>query len=223
MSIKDMEVFDRPREKIVNDGICELSDVELLAIILRSGTKSESVLELSSRVLKITHGIKSLSTYTLEKLMEIKGIKLAKSTAILASFELAKRSYAKIPVNYILETSLDTFTIMNSLMSNLTEEHLYALYLDTKSKLISRELISKGDLKTTTFNVNNILRIGLMLNANGVILVHNHPSGESRPSDADLDVTSKISNALKLVSLVLLDHIIIGAGNYYSFFDNKRL
>ena len=222
MSIKDIFEEERPREKLKLDGAQSLSDSELLAIIIRSGNKQMNALELSRSILTKTNGIRMLSTYSLEKLLEIDGIALAKASSILACFELSKRSYSKVPVNYIIETSLDTFTIMNSLLSNKKEEYLYALFLDTSCKLISKSLISVGSVNSTNFNKKSILKKALMANASGIILVHNHPSGNITPSKNDIELTENFKKSAAEVNLFLFDHIIIGAGKYYSFLDNSR-
>ena len=222
MSIKDIFEEERPREKLKLDGVESLSDSELLAIIIRSGNKKMNALELSRSILSKTNGIRMLSTYSLEKLLDIDGIALAKASSILACFELAKRSYSKVPVNYIIETSLDTFSIMNSILSNKKEEYLYALFLDTSCKLISKSLISVGSINSTNFNKKNILKKALMANSCGIILVHNHPSGNTAPSKNDIEITKDFSNSATQVNLFLFDHIIIGAGKYYSFLDNNQ-
>jgi len=222
LSIKDIFEEERPREKLKLDGVESLSDSELLAIIIRSGNKKMNALELSRSILSKTNGIRMLSTYSLEKLLDIDGIALAKASSILACFELAKRSYSKVPVNYIIETSLDTFSIMNSILSNKKEEYLYALFLDTSCKLISKSLISVGSINSTNFNKKNILKKALMANACGIILVHNHPSGNTAPSKNDIEITKDFSNSATQVNLFLFDHIIIGAGKYYSFLDNNQ-
>ena len=212
----------RPREKLLKYGTTILTDSELIAIILRTGNRQENVLDLTKRIIK-NHNIKQLSSLNINKLKEIKGIGEAKACELTAAFELTKRlkltkerknkadSPKTIAKRFIME------------LSNLKKEQLKGIYLNSRKEIIKEETISIGDLNNLIIHPREVFKIALEESAAAVILIHNHPSGNPKPSDEDEELTEQLANAGKMLGIELLDHIIIGANSYYSFKEKGKL
>ena len=195
-----MEVEQRPREKALRYGLESLSDLELVALILQSGNKNRSVFEIASDVLKESEGLSKLMTMHVNTLMQIQGIREVKALQLLASVELSKR-----------------------VIKSKVYHAFIALYLDTKSKLISHRVLFKGTLNESVVHPREVFKEAFLQNANSVLIAHNHPSGDCTPSKADFEVTYKMVHVAMTMGVCLVDHIIVCKNQYYSFKEHKYL
>lgn len=222
MKIQNMPSNEKPREKIINNGINSLNNIELLAILLRCGNKKKSVIELSMDVLNTLDSIDDISELTIDELTKIEGIGISKASIILASFELAKRIFSKSINKISLPSPKLIYEHFKPLYYNVKQEQLYAIYLDTKGKMISKRLITIGNINSSLIDDKSIFKWAYKYSASAIILVHNHPSGDSTPSKEDLKVTAQIIRQAELLGFIILDHIIIG-DNYFSIKMNYKL
>lgn len=222
MILKEIPFFERPREKVINQGVKYLSNVELIAILLRTGNNEENVLRLSEKLLYKLSNIKDLNQLTFSELTEIKGIGIAKAVTIIAAVELGRRISLISEKEIILKSSLSVYNYMKNLFLDVKEEHLYGLYLNAKGVLISCIELSKGNVNTTLFDSDSIFKWYYKLSSSAIILVHNHPSGDSNPSIPDLKKTEEIVVKAKVLGINILDHIIIG-NSFYSIRENNKL
>lgn len=221
--IKDIIKSERPRERLLNVGASSLSNEELLSIILKTGTKNISVKDLSRTVLNEIHDITNLRDITYNKLIKIKGIGSVKAIELLASLELGKRVYyTSLKDKVKLNNSSLIFNYFKNLFINETQENFYALYLNTKMELISYKLLFKGTINTSVVHPREIFRHAFLESAYSVIVIHNHPSNNTTPSNEDTELTNKLFEIGNIMSIPLLDHIIIGKDNYYSFYENMH-
>ncbi|MBQ6508469.1 MAG: DNA repair protein RadC [Flexilinea sp.] len=217
--ISDFTDDNKPRERLNAAGAAALSDQELLAILLRSGTREMNVIELSQAILKHCGGLNGLRRITAEELQEIPGIGPAKTASILASVELGRRFSKAIRKNedrYRIYTAEDVYEFMRYDMENLDHEELRVLSLDSKHYLLGEDILYKGTINTSNIRIAEVFRKPLLLNAACMILVHNHPSGDPVPSAADIVTTRNIIAAGRSLELPLLDHVIIGQGSFTS-------
>lgn len=221
--IKDIIKSERPRERLLNVGASSLSNEELLSIILKTGTKNISVKDLSRTVLNEIHDITNLRNITYNKLIKIKGIGSVKAIELLASLELGRRVYyTSLKDKVKLNNSSLIFNYFKNLFINETQENFYALYLNTKMELISYKLLFKGTINTSVVHPREIFRHAFLESAYSVIVIHNHPSNNTTPSNEDTELTNKLFEIGNIMSIPLLDHIIIGKDNYYSFYENMH-
>lgn len=216
---------DKPREKLLLKGKSSLSDAELLAIILGSGTRNESAVGLSKRILKTTdNSLYSLSKLSFQQLCSFNGIGPAKAISIIAALELAKRkkeeSVVELPK---IITTKTVFELMHPLVGDLPHEEFWVIYLNNSNQVVHKTQISKGGITGTVVDVRIILKIALEYHALSFILCHNHPSGKLYPSDADLEITNKIKIAAKQLDILLVDHMIVCELGYYSFAEDGKL
>lgn len=222
MIIKEIPIFERPREKVINLGVQYLSNLELIAILLRTGTKDANVLRLSEQLLYKLTNIKDLNDLTITELTEIKGIGPSKAVTILAAVELGKRIVSLNSKDQMLTSSRQVYNYMQNYFLNVKEEHLYGIYLNAKGGLISVIELSKGTLNSTLIDADTIFKWHYKLSSSAIILVHNHPSGDPTPSIPDLKKTEEVIKKAKLLNIHVLDHIIIGK-TYYSMRENNKL
>lgn len=216
MKMMELSTDEMPREKVVANSIETLSTKELIAILLNFGYKDMSVLELSQEVLNLIDSIYDLNDLTIEELTKIKGIGIAKATTILSAIELGKRMASKKIDKTKFTTPSELFDHFQPLFNNLKQEHLYAIYLDNKGCYIQKKLISIGGTNQTFMDDKVIFKWAYKFSAAAIIIVHNHPSGDSTPSKADIDATRKLYDKSNTLGFILLDHIIIG-NDYFSF------
>ena len=219
MKISDLTDENKPRERLVKLGPEALSDQELLAILLGSGTKSMNVIDLSAQILRISGGIAGLRKVDTKTLQSVNGIGPARSTVILASIELGRRfakAIQKQDDRVRINNSDDVYHFKRYDMESLTHEELHILSLDTKHCLISDDTLYVGTLNSSAIRVAEIFKKPLQIGAAAFILVHNHPSGDATPSAADIITTKNVAAAGKTMDLPLLDHVIIGAGTFTS-------
>ena len=224
-SIKNWAVDDRPREKLLSKGSAILSDSELLAILINNGNKEKSAVELAKDVLKLgSHNLNELGKLSLKELQKVKGIGAAKAITIAAALELGRRRYAAAALEKIvIKTSTDIAQYLRTTIKDFSYEVFAVLYLNKANKINHFEIISRGGLTGTVADPRIILRIALEQEATSIILCHNHPSGNLKPSRADEDLTQKIKNAAKLLDILVMDHIIVSEDGYFSFADDGLL
>ncbi|MDD3160098.1 MAG: DNA repair protein RadC [Candidatus ainarchaeum sp.] len=218
MKIKEIFIGERPRERMLKYGGENLSASELLAIILRVGNKNENVIEMSQRIIS-TFSLSNLSELSIQELCSIKGIGVSKALSIKAIFEINKRVNMEKKKIIKITNAKDVFDLMNPLISTKKQEHFYVLHLNSKNEIISYNLIAIGTLNSVLIHPREVFKIAIKESAQGIILVHNHPSGDPNPSLADKEITSKIEKASELIGIALLDHIIIGKEKWFSFDD----
>jgi DNA repair protein RadC len=224
MKIKDLAWFNRPNAKLKKYGVNNLDDAELLAIIFGRGNKRESALELSNKILSKYNWnlISDLSLVELNILLDDE----VKSYQIQAIAEICKR-HSKLKLrsfNPKIKSSKDVFNVMKYEIRDVKKEHLYALYLDSQNEIIDKpEMITMGLLDKSLVHPREVFKNAIRKSAKSIIVVHNHPSGDVTPSDADQKVTAILKKAGMIIDIKLLDHLIIGHDNYYSFCDDCKL
>lgn len=225
LSIKSWSTDDRPREKMMLKGITALSDAELIAILIGSGSREESAVALSKRILQsVSTNINELAQLSLEDLMKFKGIGEAKAITIVTALELGKRRQLETALEVPkINSSKKVFDIMQPIIGFLKHEEFWILFLNNANKLIHKEQISKGGLTATLVDNRLILKKALTYNAIGIIMVHNHPSGKLAASKADKELTVKLKQAAELLDIKVLDHLIVTQNSYYSFADDGVL
>jgi DNA repair protein RadC len=215
---------DRPREKLMLKGKNALSDAELIAILIGSGSRNESAVDLSKRILASVDTLNSLGKMSLAQLTNFKGIGEAKAIAIIAALELGRRRRAEDVVELKKITSSKiVFEIMLPIIGELPHEEFWVLFLNNSNKVILKSQLSKGGISGTIVDVRLVFKLALENGATGLILCHNHPSGGLIPSDADKQVTKKIKLAGDSLDVKVLDHLIITETKYYSFADEGIL
>ncbi len=224
-SIKHWSDDDKPREKLLNKGKSTLSDAELIAILIGSGSRSESAVELSKRILSsVDNNLNELGRLSIKQLMQFKGIGEAKAVTIAGALEIGRRrrgeASAKIEK---IASSKDAFEILQPIMGELEHEEFWILYLNNSNKVLQKSQLSKGGITGTLVDVRILMKQTLELGAVGLILAHNHPSGTLKPSNADKDITQKIKRASESLDIKVLDHLIITQKDYFSFADNQLL
>ena len=223
--IKDIPKNERPRERLINYGASCLSNEELLAIILKTGTKDINVKSLAQNVLKQIKNINNLSSVTKDSLTKIKGIGEAKAIEILAAIELGKRVYEiKDNDNTLVYNNAEVIYDLNKyLFLNIKQEYFYVLYLNNKNRLIERKLLFMGTLNRSVVHPREIFKNAYLLSANSIICVHNHPSNDLLPSIEDIELTKNLIKIGKIQGINVIDHIIVGNNNYYSLLENKDI
>nr|WP_096198860.1 DNA repair protein RadC [Bacillus sp. FJAT-45350] len=217
LMIRDVPQSERPRERMVNEGPKFLTNQELLAILLRSGTKQESVLTLAQRLLQQFDGLYLLKDATLEELQQIKGIGLAKAIEIRAALELGRRiSTLQIEDRYTIRSPEDVSRYVMEDMRFLTQEHFVCLYLNTKNHVLHKETIFVGSLNASIVHPREVFKEAFRRSAASIICLHNHPSGDPSPSSEDIEVTKRLRESGKILGIELLDHVIIGDRKFIS-------
>ncbi|MCU0346337.1 MAG: DNA repair protein RadC [Saprospiraceae bacterium] len=212
---------DRPREKLLAQGRQVLSDAELIAILIGSGSRDESAVSLSQRILdSVGKNLNELGKRPVAELMKFKGIGEAKAITIAAALELGRRrTAADLPERPEIRGSRDAYQILAPLLLDLPHEESWVLFLSKKNKVIGKTKLSVGGTDATVMDAKIVFRKALEGMAAAIIVAHNHPSGTLRPSQADIDLTRKMKNVGEAIGLPLVDHIIIADGGYYSFLD----
>ncbi len=226
-SIKEMNTEERPYEKCEKLGAANLTDVELLAVLLRSGTKGESALQLSRRILHPpfgANGILNIHHWTYDQLRRVKGIGQVKAVQIMCLSELAKRlAKAGAGEELSFENAKSIATYYMEEMRHQEQENMKLLLLNTKSRLIGETDVSRGTVNATVISPRELFVEALQKNAVYIILLHNHPSGDPTPSKADICTTNRVRNAGDMIGIELLDHIIIGDNCYFSMREKNLL
>jgi DNA repair protein RadC len=216
MKIKDIPKSNRPRERLIKNGIDVLSDAELLAIIFQKGTKQENAIDMSNRLIS-KYGVDKLSFCSLNELQKIKGIGKAKACQIIALFEFNKRHNLAKTNGKSINRTKDVFDYCSPKLSSLDKEYLMVLHLDSKNRVLKDEIISIGTLNNTLIHPREVFKSAIKESSNSIILVHNHPSGDPTPSEEDKEMTKRLFDAGDLLDIKILDHVIIGKDEFYSF------
>lgn len=225
ITIKQWAEDDRPREKLMLKGKTSLSDAELLAILIGSGHREESAVELCKRILAMyNNNLSVLAKQSISKLTAFKGIGEAKAIAIIAALEIGQRRRLSERIEEpIITTSSDVFELISPIIGDLEHEEFWVLYLNNSNKVKYKAPLSKGGITGTVVDIRLLFQTALEQKAVGIILTHNHPSGKVKPSDADIQITKKIKEAGRIMDIQLLDHLIITEYSYYSFADESIL
>ena len=221
VKIKDLPKIERPREKLISKGAQNLKDEELLAILLRTGREGKNVLELAKQILK-KYSKRVLLKLNYKDLTKVKGIDSAKACTILAAQELVKRSLGMGEATLSIIRSTKDVIAQAVYMRDKTREHLMALFLNARNEMIFKKPMFIGTLNANLVHPREIFQEALKQNAASVVLIHNHPSGDSEPSEDDLVVTKRIVEAGKIMGMDVLDHVIIAKNKVFSF-KEKRL
>ncbi len=224
-SIKNWSEDDRPREKLLIKGKNTLSDAELIAILIGSGNKEDSAVELSRKILNsVNNNLIELTKLSIGELMKFKGIGEAKAISIIAALELGnRRRESDVIIKDKISSSKDVFELFSSTFSNTHFEEFWILMLNRANRIIKKINISEGGISGTFVDPKKIFRYSLENNASSIVLCHNHPSGNIQPSEADIKLTKKIKDAGIAMDINVVDHIIIGNESYYSFSDEGIL
>lgn len=224
-SIKQWAEDDKPREKLMQKGKQALSDSELVAILIGSGSRNESAVALSKRILaSVNHNLNALGKLSLKQLMNFKGIGEAKAITIAAAMELGRRRRdEETTVLQTVTSSKAVFQIMQPIIGELAHEEFWVLYLNNGAKVVYKTQLSKGGITSTVVDIRLLFKIAFEHNATSIILVHNHPSGKLEVSKADEEITQKIKNAAQHLDIQLFDHVIVTENSYLSFKDSEIL
>ena len=218
LTIKDMPAGLRPRERLIREGAPALTDVELLAILLRTGSAAGTALELATVILTRFNGLRALIHASIEELSDIKGMGPAKAAQVKAALELGKRVAAdSFGERAVIKTPEDAVRLVMEEMRNLDREHFRALLLNVKNQVIDREIISIGTLNSSAVHPRELFRNAIKRSAAALILAHNHPSGDPAPSREDIEVTRRLLEAGHIIGIEILDHLIIGDNKFTSF------
>lgn len=212
---------DKPREKLMLKGKSVLSDAELIAILIGSGSRNESAVDLSKRILaSVDHNLNALGKLSIAQLMNFKGIGEAKAISIIAAMELGRRRRSEDAIELSkITSSKAVFEVMQPIIGELPHEEFWVLFLNNSNKILFKTQLSKGGMTGTMVDVRIVFKIAFEQNATAIILTHNHPSGKLQASDADIQITKKIKTAGQQLDIPVLDHIIITENGYYSFVD----
>lgn len=221
--IKELELTSRPRERLKEYGATSLSDEELLAIILRTGIKNINAKELAGEILNNIGGINNFNNTSLNALSKIKGIGEVKGITILAALELGKRALIHHNNQLKVISNKCVYDYFKYDFINVYQEHFVALFLDVKNNLIDYETIFIGTVSSSQIHPREIFKSAIKNSASKIIILHNHPTGDSTPSKADIELTNKLKSIGEFLNIPIIDHIIIGYHNYYSFIEERKI
>lgn len=223
--MKDWSSDEQPREKLQDQGRKSLTNSELLAIVLRSGTTKFSALDIAKSILdSVDNDLNRLSRKSLNELMRFPGVGKAKATEIQAVMELVRRKQqSKIAQKTMVKCSGDAYSLLHPIFMDLDHEEFYAIYLSRANRVLKTAQISKGGISGTVADGKLIFNYGLETKACGIILAHNHPSGNASPSMADVNLTTSLKKFGSFIDVQILDHIIVAGNNYFSFADEGRI
>lgn len=217
LMIRDVHIADRPRERLIRQGAASLSNQELIAILLRTGTKEASVLVLANRILSSFDKIQDLKDATIEEMTEVKGVGQAKAVQLLAAVEIGKRLYRKHSEGrYVIRSPEDAAAYLMTDMASLNQEHFVALFLNVKNEVLHKQTVFIGSLNSSIVHPREIFREAVKRSAASIIVAHNHPSGNPSPSPEDIEVTKRLLEAGSIMGIDVLDHVIIGDHSFIS-------
>ena len=225
INFKNIPESDKPRERLYQYGSENLSDEELISIILKTGTKGISVKEVSLKLLENVGDIRRLKDIGINTLMRINGIGRVKAIEIKAAIELGRRIYIENNKlnGVILNNSLKIYEYFKDLVGNKKQEYFYTVYVDTKGRYIDKKCLFVGTINNSIIHPREIFKEAYLLSANGIICIHNHPSGDPTPSKEDMMITRKIKEIAMIHGIRLVDHLIVGVNSYYSFYEDNKL
>lgn len=224
MRMKDLCPEDRPREKMLLEGARKLSNTELLAIIIGSGTGNKNVMEVARELLAMADNrLMILSSMPVERIQLQKGLGKVRAVSVCAALELGRRLLAERdgPMDCHITSPETVYRLMVPSLGDLDHEECWVLYLNLKKRMLAKDMISSGSLEKTTVDTRTIVRKAIEKQARSIILVHNHPSGDPTPSEGDIRQTDLLRRALRAMELRLLDHIIIARNSFFSFADEQ--
>lgn len=222
---KNLPISEKPRERFVKYGKENISIEDLIMIILKTGIKDSSIKEIANNLLLETKGIIQLRNLNLNNLTKIKGIGQVKAIELLSAIELGRRIYYEKEITNKLELT-DPEIIYEHfyhLFQNNKQEEFYVIYLDNKKKYLDKKMLFKGTINSSLIHPREVFKEAYLLSASFIICIHNHPSGDSSPSIQDLEVTKTLGRIGDIHGIKVIDHIIIGDNNYYSFFENNKI
>lgn len=224
-SIKNWSQDDQPREKLLYKGKAALSDAELVAILISSGNREESAVDLCKRILASTkNNLSALGKLSVKQLMEFKGIGEAKAISIIAALELGRRRRGEEALEkFKITSSKSVFELMQPVIGELQHEEFWIIYLNNSNKVLQKNQLSKGGITGTLVDVRLVFKTALEVGATALILAHNHPSGTLKPSESDKQITHKLKHAAESLDIKVLDHLIITEKAYFSFADESLL
>jgi DNA repair protein radC len=224
-TIKELPASERPYEKFLSLGASGLSDADLLAIIIKTGTKDKSAVDIAQEMLSGRHGnLLNLYEMSYDELIQVSGIGQIKAIQLKAVAELSMRiSKAKRARSIRMNTPVTIADYYMEQMRHLQQEVVICAYFDVKSRFLGDKFISKGSLSSSVVDISSVMRTALEKNASKIVLLHNHPSGDCTPSKDDIAVTDRLAEGSRIFSIELCDHIIIGDNEYYSFYENKLI
>lgn len=219
--IKEMPRTDRPRERIILAGAGSLTNYELLAVLLKTGTSGMGVLEFAEMILRRFGGLSGLERVTFDQLRQVKGIGEAKAAELIAAIEFGKRIHEATAnrESRQIRSAEDVYELVCAKMRSLDHEELWVINVDSKNRVLAIDQLYKGSVNASTIRIAEVFQGAVSRKAMGIILVHNHPSGDPTPSDLDFVVTRNVKEAGRILEIALLDHVVIGAGDYRSIFD----
>lgn len=223
LMVRDYPLEERPRERMIREGAEALSNQELLAILLRTGTHRESVLQLASRLLKEIGSIRRLYDISIDELMQIKGIGQAKAVQIKAGVELGRRVAQKAKEQAVIRSPQDAAAYLIERLQLESQEKFYCLYLNTKNQVVFEKTVFVGSLNASIVHPREVYKEALKWSAASIIVAHNHPSGDPTPSHEDIQVTRRLKEAGEILGIECLDHLIIGADRYVSLKEKGYL
>jgi len=225
LGIKNWAEEDRPREKLMRQGRHNLTDAELLAILLGSGNKHENAVELAKRILSVAgNSLHRLAQWDIEHFTRFEGVGEAKAITVISALEIGRRRGSQeMPKRPKITSSKEAFNILQPLLMDLPFEEFWVLHLNRAHQVIAKEKISQGGISGTVADVRIILKSAIQKLSSAIIVAHNHPSGNLSPSNQDIQLTRKIKEACRLLDITLLDHLIVTNTDYFSFADNGKL
>ena len=225
LKVKDMDVDDQPRERALKYGIETLSTADLWALILRTGLQGKPITQLCRDLMRDnSHSLFNLERKSLKEIMMTKGIGTTKGLQILAVMEITRRyNREKISERYTITSSRSIYDLVRSDLGNLPHEEIWAIFLGRRNDVIRKKRMTTGSATASIFDIKGVMKEALLLDAQGLVLCHNHPSGNLTPSGPDDSITKKIQEASSFMDMRFIDHLIISSTGYYSYFDSGRL
>lgn len=222
MKIKDIPIHERPRERLISQGVFTLSNEDLIAILLKTGSVGESAKVLATRLISLVNELENINY---NHLLKIKGIGPSKAATMLAAIELGRRLNKKqVTINNIkITNSTLVYEYYKNLLSGLLQEHFYCLYLDNSKQVIKDKLLFMGTINYSVVHPREIFKEAYLVSASSIICVHNHPSGVLEPSPEDINLTKKLVEISVLLGIKLIDHLIVSEQGYYSFYENNLI
>lgn len=225
MTMKDMPEIERPREKVHRFGVTQLSNAELLAILINSGTRQETALGIANRLLaRTTRGISELALFSMNDLMQLPGIGHSKAAGLLASFELGRRMQLFVSdAKYRINSPQAAYDLVKSKLCHLEREVFMVLQLNIKNEVIFEEVVSQGTISSSIVHPREVFQKAIRNGAASILVVHNHPSGDPAPSEEDIQVTRRLTETGQIIGIPVIDHVIIAKQDSYSFKANGLL
>lgn len=225
MYLKKLPEEEKPRERLIKYGKENISNNELIEIILKSGTRNNGIKDISHNILSSVNNISELKDIEINKLEQVEGMSKIKAIELVAAIELGRRVYTEDKYENLVKLTNPKSIIeyFHSEFKNIKQELFYVVYLDNQNNYISKKLLFKGTVNISLVHPREVFKEAYLLSASSIICIHNHPSGDSTPSKNDIELTKKIKEISILHGIKFIDHIIIGKNNYYSFFEDNNL